>query len=268
MTIRWSIRTAVLAVAAALAAAAGRAGGADHAVRRRRQRRPGIRRSKASALRSVVAIAAFAGSLLTGCGGGTGEAVGGCATDDGTRESGLRTVSPAEARELTVAEVLRRDERFSQFRKLAEETSTQAAISFLEIWDRPTDAFGNELWTTVFVPTDTAFAVLDPDILTAFQEGRLDNLIQYGWLGHHTVHRPYPSTEFTEGPQGNWQPTGTGTWENTAGASGPVDVRLTLDPLTYGGCPILQTDLRVANGYIHVIGGVVVTDRLREVVVD
>jgi hypothetical protein len=47
-----------------------------------------------------------------------------------------------------------------------------------------------------------------------------------------------------------------------------VDVELTRDPLTYGGCPILQTDLRAANGYIHVIGGVVVTDQLREAVVD
>lgn len=33
---------------------------------------------------------------------------------------------------------------------------------------------------------------------------------------------------------------------------------MTVEPLTYGGQPILQTDLRVANGYIHVIGGVVV----------
>jgi len=160
--------------------------------------------------------------------------------------------------------VLRRDERFSQFRKLAEETDTQVAKSFLETWDQPTDRLGNELWLTVFVPTDTAFAVLDPEILAAFEDGRLDNLVRYVWLGHHSVHRPYPSTEFTEGLQHNWQPTGVGSWEKTEGLSGPVDVELTLDPLTYRGCPILQTDLRTENGYIHFIGGVVLTDKVRE----
>jgi uncharacterized surface protein with fasciclin (FAS1) repeats len=202
---------------------------------------------------------------LAGCGGGdaAGER---CVTDDGTEENAaLVTVSPAEAEELTIAEVLRRDERFSQFRKLAEGTDTQVAKSFLETWDQPTDRLGNELWMTVFVPTDAAFAVLDPEILAAFEEGRLDNLVRYVWLGHHSVHRPYPSTEFAEGLQHNWQPTGMGSWEKTEGLSGPVDVELTLDPLTYGGCPILQTDLRTENGYIHVIGGVVLTDKVREV---
>jgi hypothetical protein len=142
-----------------------------------------MKHSKASTMRSVVATAAVAGSLLTGCGSGAGEAGRRCVTDDGTRSSDLRTVSPSEAQELTVAEVLRRDERFSQFRKLAEETSTQIAVSFLEIWDRPTDSFGNEVWTTVFVPADTAFAVLDPDILAAFRQGRLDRTTSSGTAG-------------------------------------------------------------------------------------
>jgi hypothetical protein len=35
---------------------------------------------------------------------------------------------------------------------------------------------------------------------------------------------------------------------------------MTIDPLAYGGQPIIETDLRVTNGYIHVIGGVVVPD--------
>jgi Fasciclin domain len=216
-------------------------------------------------VRSVVAVAAVAALLVAGCGGASDQGGGRCATDDGTGENpSLVTVSPSEAKRLTVADVLRRDERFSQFRKLAAETDTQVAISWLEIWDQPTDRPGNRMWLTVFVPPDTAFAALDPEIRTAFERGRLDNLVRYTWLGHHTVHRPYPSRMFTEGPQGNWQPTGLGTWENTTGPSGPVDVELTLDPLTYGGCPILQTDLRTVNGYVHVIGGVVLTDDLRK----
>jgi hypothetical protein len=210
----------------------------------------------------VVAVASVAVSIVAGC--GAGENGGRCVTGDGTGENPrLAIVSPVEAEALTVAEVLRRDGRFTRFRRLAAETETGIAISFLAIWDMPTDRPGNKVWTTVFVPTDTAFAALDPEILGAFEDGRLDNLVRYVWLGHHTVHRPYPSSAFTEGLQGNWQPTGVGKWENTTGPSGPVDVELTLDPPTYAGCPILQTDLRTSNGYIHIVGGVVLTDDLR-----
>jgi hypothetical protein len=61
-----------------------------------------------------------------------------CLTDDGTgADATLATVSPAEAEQLTIVEVLRRDERFSRFRKLAEETETQVVESFLETWDSP-----------------------------------------------------------------------------------------------------------------------------------
>jgi uncharacterized surface protein with fasciclin (FAS1) repeats len=212
-----------------------------------------------------VLAAMVTASLLAGCGGVSGEAGERCVTDDGTEDdSSLVTVSPSEGEALTIAEVLRRDERFSRFRALAEGTDTTVGKSFLETWAQPTDRPGNEIWVTVFVPTDTAFAVLDPEILAAFEDGRLDNLARYVWLGHHSVHRPYPSSDFSEGLQANWQPTGVGSWEKTEGLSGPVDVELTLDPLTYGGCRILQPDLKTRNGYIHVIGGVVVPDQVRE----
>ena len=215
--------------------------------------------------RSLAAVATIAMSVIAGC--GPGEASGRCVTDDGTGENpALETVPPSAARALTVGDVLRRDGRFEQFRMLAAATQTQVGRSFLETWDQPTDHPGNRVWVTIFVPTDSAFAALDPEIRTALAKGRLDNLVRYTWLGHHTVHRPYPSSAFTAGLQGNWQPTGIGKWENTTGPSGPVDVELTLDPLTYGGCPILETDLQTGNGYIHVIGGVVLTDDLRALV--
>ena len=217
--------------------------------------------------RHAAAVAALTLSFLAGCGAdGPG---GRCVTDDGTGDDPeFEVVTPAQARKLTVAEVLRRDDRFTRFRKLAATTTTQIAVSWLEIWDNPTDRPGNTVWLTVFAPPDTAFAALDAEIRTAYEEGRLDNLVRYTWLGHHTVHRPYPSTGFIEGLQGNWQPVGVGKWENTTGPSGPVDVELTLEPLAYGGCPILQTDLRAANGYIHVVGGVVLTDDLRKLTAD
>jgi Fasciclin domain len=216
-------------------------------------------------VRCLVSAAVVATSLLAGCGGESDEAGDRCVTDDGTEDNpALVTVSSTEAGTLTIAGVLRRDGRFRQFRRLAEGTSTQVSKSFLDTWNQPTDRPGNEVWVTVFVPTDTAFAALDPEIRAALEKGRLHNLARYIWLGHHSLHRPYPSSEFVEGLQANWQPTGVGSWEKTGGPSGPVDVQLTLDPLTYGGCPILQTDLRTRNGYIHIIGGVVVPDQVRD----
>jgi hypothetical protein len=194
-----------------------------------------------AALRPI-ALMVLVAVLASGCSGDG--ATPRCVTDDGTGETGdveLVTVSPAEAENLTVAEVLRRDERFTQFRKLAEETATAITDSFMEAWDLPEDINGNEVWMTLFVPPDTAFAVLDPDVRAAWEQGRLDQVIRYGWIGHHGMDRPYPSSEFVEGVQSNDR--------------GERAV-LTLDPLTYSGCPILQTDLLASNGYIHVVGGV------------
>ena len=191
---------------------------------------------------AVTVLVVLVAVLASGCSGDG--AASRCVTDDGTGETGdveLVTVSPAEAKNLTVAEVLRRDERFTQFRKLAEETATAVTDSFMEAWDRPEDISGNKVWLTLFVPTDTAFEALDAEVRAAWEEGRLDQAIRYGWIGHHGMDRAYPSSEFVEGVQSNDR------------GEPPV---LTLDPLTFSGCPILQTDLLASNGYIHVVGGV------------
>ena len=97
----------------------------------------------------AAAVAALTLSFLGGC---AADGAGGrCVTDDGTGDDPeLEVVTPAEARKLTVAEVLRRDDRFTRFRKLAATTTTQIAVSWLEIWDNPTDRPGNTVWLTVF----------------------------------------------------------------------------------------------------------------------
>jgi hypothetical protein len=200
----------------------------------------GFRRRARLKLIAITLLVVLVAVLALGC-SGDGATLG-CVTDDGTEENvDLVTMSPAEATSLTVAEVLRRDQRFTQFRKLAEETATAITDSFMEAWDRPEDVNGNKVWMTLFVPTDTAFEALDADVRAAWEEGRLDQAVRYGWIGHHGMDRPYPSSEFVEGVQSNDR--------------GERAV-LTLDPLTYAGCPILQTDLLAANGYIHVVGGV------------
>jgi hypothetical protein len=170
-------------------------------------------------------------------------------TDDGVGANpNLATVPADQAKTITVAEVLRRDQRFSLFRKLADETATAITASFMEAWDLPEDRSGNRVWMTLFVPPDTAFAALDANVRRAWEEGRLSQTVRYGWIGHHGFDRAYPSSDFREGIQPNdrGQPA-----------------EMTLDPLTYNGCPVLSTDLLASNGYIHVVGGVGVPESVR-----
>ena len=141
---------------------------------------------------------------------------------------------------MTIADVLRRDERFTVFRQLAEHTRTGAPgfPSWLELWDWPASRLGDDRdGLTVFVPTDEAFGRLEAVVREALAQGELVDAERYWLLGFHEVHRLFPSSEFSAGSVGSWE----------------GDVGMTVDPLTYGGQPILQTDLRVANGYIHVI---------------
>jgi uncharacterized surface protein with fasciclin (FAS1) repeats len=148
---------------------------------------------------------------------------------------------------MTIADVLRLDELFTVWRQLAEHTKTGAPglPTWLELWDRPAAQLGDDdEGMTIFVPTDVAFTNLEPVVRDALAEGSLINAERYWLLGYHTVHRLFPSSEFQDGDVAPWE----------------GDVQMTIDPLAYGGQPIIETDLRVTNGYIHVIGGVVVPD--------
>lgn len=172
----------------------------------------------------------------------------------GTQSAGqvaepLETVAAEEAASMTIAEVLRTDERFSRFRELAERTMTPVAPSWLDVWDWDASRMGDAReGVTVFVPTNAAFEALDPAVLAVLEDPEVDNPLLYAVLGHHYVHRLYPSETFVAGDQST----------RRRSLSGPV--QLTLDPLTWSGHPIEVVDLRTANGYIHVIGGVVVPD--------
>jgi uncharacterized surface protein with fasciclin (FAS1) repeats len=108
----------------------------------------------------------------------------------------------------------------------------------------------NQDGVTVFAPTDDAFASLDPALLTAIEGRTLDNQLLYSLVGHHYVHRLYPSTDFEDGTQRTWSGSGT--------------VELLLDPLSYGGCNVIETDIRASNGYVHAIDCVVVPDEVAE----
>ena len=162
-------------------------------------------------------------------------------------------VEPEQALDMSIARVLGTDQRFTWFHVLAEQTMSPMGLSWLDIWDFPGSRMGdNSDGVTVFVPVDHAFARLEPAMSAALEEGQLDNDLRYSLLGHHYVHRLYASSEFESGAQRTWR--------------GGGNVELTLEPPTWGGCPILQTDLRLANGFIHAIGGIVMPREVREAV--
>jgi Fasciclin domain len=103
---------------------------------------------------------------------------------------------------------------------------------------------------TVFVAANAAFDRLDPVLASALREGGLDNELRYTLLVHHYVHRLYPSSEWESGPHRTWRGGGS--------------IELTLDPPTWGGCPIAQSDIRVNNDYIHVLDGIVIPDEIQQ----
>lgn len=177
-----------------------------------------------------------------GCGVGT--------SSDVTADP-LATVGTDQAATMTIGEVLRGDERFSRFADVARRTMTPIAPSWLDLWDWDAARMGRDHdGVTVFVPTDAAFEALDPAVLAVLEDPDVDNDLLYSFLGHHYVHRLYASDDFEPGPQSTWRQS----------VSGPVE--LTVVPLTWGGHAIDQPDLRAANGYIHVISGVVIPDEI------
>jgi len=161
---------------------------------------------------------------------------------------------PATASEASIAGVLAHDPRFAEFCTIVERAfSPGLGLSWLEIWDWPASRMGdNQNGVTVFAPTNDAIAALDPAVLAALEEGALDNQLLYSLIGHHYVHRLYPSADFEDGPQRTWSGSGT--------------VELSLDPLSYGGCTLIETDIRASNGYVHAIDCVVVPDEIAEAV--
>ena len=154
---------------------------------------------------------------------------------------------------MSIAELLMIDPRFDEFRNLTEQTVSEGlGMSWLEIWDMQAERMGdNRDGVTVFVPTNAAFERLDTDLASALRAGELDNELRYTLLGHHYVHHLYPSSEWESGSQRTWR--------------GGGDVELTLgSPPTWGGCPVAQTDIRVDNGYVHVLDGIVIPDEIQE----
>jgi len=172
------------------------------------------------------------------------------------------TADPSEQREsgpmseMSIGDLLRDDPRFERFGSLTERArSPGLGLSWIEIWDWSADRMGdNQDGVTVFVPTDAAFDALEPEVAAALADTDVANDLLYSLLGHHYVHRLYPSAEFEPGPQRTWSGTGS--------------VELSLEPLAFGGCAIVETDLRLTNGIVHVIDGIVMPPEVRQALLD
>jgi uncharacterized surface protein with fasciclin (FAS1) repeats len=97
---------------------------------------------------------------------------------------------------------------------------------------------------TVFAPTNSAFAALDPatvEALKADPQGALTEVLKL-----HVISGKVDAAAAT---------AAAGTCVETLG--GKVKVEKSGDSLTIGGAPIVSTDIMTSNGVIHVIGGVI-----------
>jgi uncharacterized surface protein with fasciclin (FAS1) repeats len=97
---------------------------------------------------------------------------------------------------------------------------------------------------TVFAPTNSAFAALDPatvEALKADPQGALTEVLKL-----HVISGKVDAAAAT---------AAAGTCVETLG--GKVKVEKSGDSLTIGGAPIVSTDIMTSNGVIHVIDGVI-----------
>jgi len=97
---------------------------------------------------------------------------------------------------------------------------------------------------TVFAPTNSAFAALDPatvEALKADPQGALTEVLKL-----HVISGNVDAAAAT---------AAAGTCVETLG--GKVKVEKVGDGLTIGGAPIVTTDIKGSNGIIHVLGGVI-----------
>jgi len=97
---------------------------------------------------------------------------------------------------------------------------------------------------TVFAPTNSAFAALDPatvEALKADPQGALTDVLKL-----HVISGKVDAAAAT---------AAAGTCVETLG--GKVKIEKSGDSLTVGGAPIVSTDIMASNGIIHVIDGVI-----------
>jgi len=198
----------------------------------------------------TIVLAALLLVWIAACSGAAGDESSGSSSAAATPLDDPGTVTADEASTMTIAEVLRTDERLARFAELAESTdTTMPGTSWMDVWDMPPNQIGDDReGVTVFAPINEGFDGMERAIRQQLDAAQLDNVASYTLISDHYVHRLYPESEFDAGPVEVWR--------------GTVD--LSLDPLAFGGHDIVATDLRTSNGYVHLVDGVVISDRFLE----
>lgn len=125
------------------------------------------------------------------------------------------------------------DGRFSTFLGLLERDE----VVLEELLGEPDRAF------TLFVPTDDAFLLLGPDILAAFD---FDANLVTGIVERHFLAGRLHSDEFVT----------SYLFTGMSRRLSRILLILDGDRFSFGDARIIDTDIRVAGGIIHVIGGV------------
>lgn len=184
-----------------------------------RQLTPPRRTWIAAAAAAVVVIAAAVGTFVA------------------TRPAAVPdTVAPPSSvyEEGTVMHLLDTDGRFDTFLGLLEEEG--AILDFLSSrgFDR-----------TMFVPTDEAFAQLDEATMAEITERP-----RLGWFLHTHM--------LAEGQGGIRAEDLTDKSYQNPGARTLTPVTIEGEHITYGGATVIETDIEVEGGIVHVIDGVVI----------
>lgn len=146
------------------------------------------------------------------------------------------TVAPATSvyEEGTILHLLDTDGRFDTFLSLLEEEGEIIGFISSRGFDR-----------TMFVPTDEAFAQLDEATMAEITDGP-----RLGWFIHAHM--------LAEGQGGiRAEDLTTKDYQNP-GARTLTPVTVEAEHITYGGATVIETNIEVDGGIVHVIDGVVI----------
>lgn len=171
-------------------------------------------RSWGAYLLAVLVVIGLGGGL-SACGGDSGNR----ANDEAVGESALPDTT-------TVSHVLRTDDRFSTLVAALDSTGLDSTLAA-------------EGPYTLFAPTNDAFAALPDGTMEVLLGNRHDRL--WGILAHHVVEERIPTSAVADSQQ------------VTMMSGETLPLRATAEGVTIGEARVIDGDIEVSNGIIHVI---------------
>lgn len=152
--------------------------------------------------------------------------LGACGGDDGTRTNRDTVGDTSVPDTTTVSHVLRTDDRFSTLVAALDSTGLDSTLAS----DGP---------YTLFAPTNDAFAALPDGTMEVLLTERHDRL--WAILSHHVVEERIPTSAVAD------------SQEVTMMSGESLPLRSTEEGVTVGESRVIDGDIEVSNGLIHVI---------------